>query len=215
MENKKQEDGNGIQDQLDLSPYKKLWKAIVREDWKQVRNEVLNDKPFALTSPISAFYETVLHILVNSEKALPLVREIVNRIDPDSLGKTDYQHDTALSIAAYVGNKKAAKMMAMKNPELLSRTNYSGDSPFHAAARFGHEETFRCLLTVAQATEMNDQLFFSGDNGATIVRYLISANLYGKRNSPLVLVYIDLVFIVTNRRSGLKKNCHKDVKILI
>ncbi|XVF65757.1 hypothetical protein PTKIN_Ptkin09bG0275600 [Pterospermum kingtungense] len=175
MENKKQEDE--IQE-LDLSPYKQLWKTIVREDWKEVKKE-LNRNPLALTSPISEFYETVLHILVNSEKALWLVREIVDKVDSDSLGKSDYQHDTALTIAAYVGNAKAAKMMARKNTEFLTRINFSGDSPLHAAARFGHEETFRCLLTVARTTEMDDQSFFSGDNGAMIVQYLISANLYG------------------------------------
>ncbi|XVF65762.1 hypothetical protein PTKIN_Ptkin09bG0276100 [Pterospermum kingtungense] len=179
MENKKQDQSleDGIEE-LDLSPYKQLWKAIVREDWKEVRKE-LDLKPLALTSPISEFYETILHILVIYEKALPLVRELVDKIDPDSLGETDYQRDTALSIAAYAGNKKAAKMMAMKNPDLLRRVNYSGDSPFHAAARFGHEDTFHCLLTVAQTTEMDDQSFFFGDCGAKIVRYLISANLYG------------------------------------
>ncbi|XVF37596.1 hypothetical protein REPUB_Repub20aG0023100 [Reevesia pubescens] len=164
--------------ELNLAPYKQLWKAIVREDWKEVRKE-LNRNPLALTSPITEFYETVLHILVNSEKARWLVREIVDKIDSDSLGKTDYQHDTALSIAAYVGNTKAAKLMAWKNPELLTKVNYSGDSPFHAAARFGHEETFRCLLTVARTTKIDDRRFFSDENGATIIQYLISANLYG------------------------------------
>ncbi|XVF37599.1 hypothetical protein REPUB_Repub20aG0023400 [Reevesia pubescens] len=175
MEKKQQEDEIL---ELDLAPYKQLWKAIVREDWKEVRKE-LNRNPLALTSPITEFYETVLHILVNSEKALWLVREIVDKIDSDSLGKTDYQHDTALSIAAYVGNTKAAKLMAQKNTELLTKVNYSGDSPFHAAARFGHEETFRCLLTVARTTQMADRSFFSGKNGATIIQHLISANLYG------------------------------------
>ncbi|XVF37595.1 hypothetical protein REPUB_Repub20aG0023000 [Reevesia pubescens] len=175
MEKKKQE--NEILE-LDLAPYKQLWKAISCEHWKEVRKE-LNRNPLALTSPITEFYETILHILVNSEKALWLVREIVDKIDSDSLGKTDYQHDTALSIAAYVGNMKAAKMMALKNPDLLTRCNYSGDSPFHAAARFGHVETFRCLLTVARTTQIDDQSFFSGENGAMMIQYLISANLYG------------------------------------
>ncbi|XP_022722118.1 uncharacterized protein LOC111279394 [Durio zibethinus] len=176
MEKKRQEEGNV---EADLAQYEELWKAIVHEDWKEVKKQLELLGNDGLRSPITAFYETILHILVNSEKALWLVEEIVRKIDADSLGKTDYQHDTALSVAAYVGNTKAAKMMALKNPELLTRFNYSGDSPFHAAARFGHEETIRCLLSVAQTTQMDDQSFFSGDNGATIVQYLISANLYG------------------------------------
>ncbi|WRX22086.1 PGG domain - like 10 [Theobroma cacao] len=148
------------------------------EDWKEVKKQ-LDSNPLALTSPITALYETVLHILVNSKQALWLVEEIIDQIDSDSLGKTDHQHDTPLSIAAYVGNAEAAMMMARKSPELLTKINHSNDSPFHAAARFGHEETFSRLLTVAQTTQMDDQSFFSGDNGATMVQYLISSNLYG------------------------------------
>ncbi|XVF29541.1 hypothetical protein REPUB_Repub15cG0130300 [Reevesia pubescens] len=176
MERKKEEEGNV---EPSLAQYEELWKAIVHEDWKEVKKQLELLDNHALISPITAFYETILHILVNSEKAIWLVEEIVGKIGANSLGKTDYQHDTALSIAAYVGNTKAAKMMARKNPELLMRFNYSGDSPFHAAARFGHEETIRCLLSVAQTTQIDDQSFFSGDNGATIVQYLISANLFG------------------------------------
>ncbi|XVE80943.1 hypothetical protein DITRI_Ditri15bG0022300 [Diplodiscus trichospermus] len=183
IERKKEEDGNL---EPDLAQYKELWKAIFREDWNDVKKQLQLLDKHALTSPITAFYETILHILVNSEEALWLVKEIVEKIDADSLGKTDYQHDTALSIAAYVGNTKAAKMIARKNPGLLERFNYSGDSPFHAAARFGRGETVRCLLSVAQKSQMDDQRFFSGDDGATIVQYLISANLYGKRNSRLI-----------------------------
>ncbi|XVF65751.1 hypothetical protein PTKIN_Ptkin09bG0275200 [Pterospermum kingtungense] len=175
MENKKKEDGIP---ELELDCYKELWKSINRSDWKEVKKELYR-KPSAFTSQISEFYETVLHILVNFKKALGLVREIVDKVDSDSLGKADYQRDTALSIAAYVGNSEAAEMIAMKNPGLLTRTNISGDSPFHAAARFGQEETFRRLLKVATVTEMNDQSVFSGDNGATIVEYLISSSLYG------------------------------------
>ncbi|XVF65769.1 hypothetical protein PTKIN_Ptkin09bG0276800 [Pterospermum kingtungense] len=176
MERKKEEDGIV---EPDLAQYEPLWKAIVHEDWKEVEKQMNLLGTQALTSPITAFYETILHILVNSEKALGLVAKIVKKIDSDSLGKTDYQHDTALSIAAYVGNTKAAEMMARKNAELLTRFNHSGDSPFHAAARFGHGETIHRLLYVAHASQMDDQRFFSGDNGTTIVQYLISANLYG------------------------------------
>ncbi|XVF29538.1 hypothetical protein REPUB_Repub15cG0130100 [Reevesia pubescens] len=147
MERKKEEEGNV---EPSLAQYEELWKAIVHEDWKEVKKQLELLDNHALISPITAFYETILHIL-----------------------------PWPLSIAAYVGNTKAAKMMARKNPELLMRFNYSGDSPFHAAARFGHEETIRCLLSVAQTTQIDDQSFFSGDNGATIVQYLISANLFG------------------------------------
>ncbi|XVE80936.1 hypothetical protein DITRI_Ditri15bG0021600 [Diplodiscus trichospermus] len=176
LDRKKEDEGNL---EPDLAQYEDIWKAVVREDWNEVEKQLQLLDEHALTSPITAFYETILHILVNSENALWLVEKIVEKIDPESLGKNDYQHDTALTIAAYVGNSEAANMMARKNPELLERFNYSGDSPFHAAARFGHEETIRCLLSVAQTTQMDDQTFFSGDNGATIVQYLISANLFG------------------------------------
>lgn len=176
MEKKKQDEGNL---DLGLDRYEPLWEAISLEDWKEVKKQ-LDSNPLALTSPITALYETVLHILVNSKEALWLVEEIIDQIDSDSLGKTDHQHDTPLSIAAYVGNAEAAMMMALKSPELLTKINHSNDSPFHAAARFGHKETFSRLLTVAQTTQMDDQSFFSGDNGATMVQYLISSNLYGK-----------------------------------
>ncbi|XVE80937.1 hypothetical protein DITRI_Ditri15bG0021700 [Diplodiscus trichospermus] len=172
--------------ETDLAQYEELWKAIVCKDWNEVENQLEKLGEHSLTSPITTFYETILHILVNSEKAIWLVKKIVEKIDADSLGKTDYQRDTALSIAAYVGNTEAAKIMACKNPGLLERYNYSGDSPFHAAARFGHEETIRCLLSVAKITQMDLESFFSGDEGATIVQYLIYANLHGKRNSAML-----------------------------
>ncbi|XVE80941.1 hypothetical protein DITRI_Ditri15bG0022100 [Diplodiscus trichospermus] len=176
LEIKKEKEGNS---EPYLAQYEDLWQAIIREEWNQVEKQLEKLGEHALTSPITAFYETILHILVNSKEALWLVKEIVRKIDANLLEKTDYQDDTALSIAAYVGNTEAAKMMASRNPGLLVRLNYSGDSPFHAAARFGHEETIRCLLSIAQKSQMDDQRFFSGDNGVTIVQYLISANLYG------------------------------------
>ncbi|OMO88699.1 hypothetical protein CCACVL1_08257 [Corchorus capsularis] len=185
MKKKRQEEEGENGREPDLARYEDLWKVIVHEDWKEVKKQVKRlqeSYPDALSSPITEFYETILHILVNSdsEKAHCLVSEIIEKIDAEALGKTDYQHDTALSIAAYVGNTKAAKMMARKKPELLTKLNYSDDSPFHAAARFGQGKTFRSLLLVAQTSElMDDKSFFSGDNGSTIVQYLISANLYG------------------------------------
>ncbi|OMO92463.1 hypothetical protein CCACVL1_06839 [Corchorus capsularis] len=179
MENKKEKEG-----ELDLGRYAELWKAVKDERWEDVKRQ-LDKQPDAITAPITEFYETILHILVNWKDALWLVKEIIKDIEeeggPSVVEKTDYRGNTPLSVAASVGNAEAAEMIAQKKPDLLKKFNFRKESPFHLAAKARHEETFKRMLNVGQAKlkEQDIDRLFSGFIGASIVENLLAANLYG------------------------------------
>ncbi|OMO99229.1 hypothetical protein COLO4_13426 [Corchorus olitorius] len=181
LSEKKKEEGNV---EVDLDRYAKFRKAAKQGKWQDIKTQNLDKiSDDHLTAPITEFYETLLHLLVNCKGALWLVKEIVEKIDITSLGKTDYEGNTALSVAASVGNAEAAKMIAQKNPGLLLEPNHSNETPFHLAAKLTHDHTFKLILAVAESekklTNDIDTNLFCSSSGVSIVENLLDANHYG------------------------------------
>ncbi|OMO92464.1 hypothetical protein CCACVL1_06840 [Corchorus capsularis] len=177
----KKEEGNV---EVDLDRYAKFRKAAKQGKWQDIKTQILDKiSDDHLTAPITEFYETLLHLLVNCKGALWLVKEIVEKIDTTSLGKTDYRGNTALSVAASVGNAEAAEMIAQKNPGLLLEPNHSNETPFHLAAKLTHDHTFKLILAVAESekklTNDIDTNLFCSSSGVSIVENLLDANHYG------------------------------------
>ncbi|XP_021727660.1 uncharacterized protein LOC110694800 [Chenopodium quinoa] len=94
----------------DLGGYLPLYKAVVRGDWNEAR-KFLDEDPEALIAKITIASETALHIAVGTGKDLEFVEKLIRRMSPEDLALTDQNGETALSVAAVVGNIRAAKLL--------------------------------------------------------------------------------------------------------
>uniref|UniRef100_A0A803LC19 Uncharacterized protein n=1 Tax=Chenopodium quinoa TaxID=63459 RepID=A0A803LC19_CHEQI len=97
----------------ELGWYLPLYKAALRGRWKDAR-KIIDEDPEALTAKISIASETALHIAVGTGTDIPFVEKLVKNMSPEELALTDQNGETALSVAAIVGNLEAAKLLDME-----------------------------------------------------------------------------------------------------
>ncbi|OMO54355.1 hypothetical protein CCACVL1_27869 [Corchorus capsularis] len=190
MEMKKEEEGDS---QVDLAGNAELLEAVKDKRWRDVKR-LLDKQPDTIRAPITEFYETILHILVNYCKDADAIAHLKHIIDPDddkpivfeeaivfeALEKTDYRGNTPLSVAASVRNAEAAKKIAKKKPDLLLKLNpRSQETPFHLAAKLRRDHTFKGMLHVAENDANIKTSLFSAPTDVGIVENLIAASHYG------------------------------------
>ncbi|KAL2907022.1 Ankyrin repeat and sterile alpha motif domain-containing protein 1B [Bienertia sinuspersici] len=132
----------------DLGGYLPLYKAAVRGEWNEAR-KFIDEDPEALTARITIASETALHIAVGTGKDFEFVEKLIKRMSPEDLALTDHNGETALSVAAVVGNIDAAKSLVNKNPDLPNISGKSG-LPIHRAAQYGQHELINYLLGVTK-----------------------------------------------------------------
>ena len=93
--------------------------------------------------------------------------------------------DTALSVAAMVGNTPAAKLFLKRDPQLALIVNNDSRLPITEAARFGHKKVVLLLLRFIEDGMMEP----SGDKpGYSLLNLLIMAGFYGEQNFTHFLV---------------------------
>ncbi|KAH9621681.1 hypothetical protein KSS87_012249 [Heliosperma pusillum] len=158
----------------DLGEYLPLYKAAVRGEWRNAR-KFFDEDPEALTAKITIASETALHIAVGTGKAIKFVEKLVREMTTENLALTDLHGETALSIAAAVGNIEAAKILVNKNPDL---PNISGKYvfPIHKAARFGHKGMVLYLMDVTRHDILTNP--FVGEVGGRLLIDVIAADFY-------------------------------------
>ncbi|XP_074275216.1 uncharacterized protein LOC141599175 isoform X2 [Silene latifolia] len=93
----------------------------------------------------------------------------------ENLALTDLHGETALSIAAAVGNIAAAKILVNKNPDLPNIPGKYG-FPIHKAARFGHKEMVLYLMDVTRDDILTNP--FVGEDGGRLLIDVIAADFY-------------------------------------
>uniref|UniRef100_A0A803MHE2 PGG domain-containing protein n=1 Tax=Chenopodium quinoa TaxID=63459 RepID=A0A803MHE2_CHEQI len=159
----------------DLGGYLPLYKAVVKGEWNKAR-KFLDDDPEALTAKITIASETVLHIAVGTGKDLEFVDKLIRRMSPENLALTDQNGETALSVAAVVGNIRAAKLLVSKNPD---SPNISGKLglPIHRASQYGQETMIRYLLDVTRDDIESSP--FAGESGGKLLIDIITAEFFG------------------------------------
>ncbi|KAL5546512.1 hypothetical protein UlMin_006199 [Ulmus minor] len=77
-----------------------------------------------------------------------------NPFGVDSECQVTCQRNTVLHIAAKFGNKASTEQILTSHPSLVHEINMKGDTPLHIAARLGHVEVAKLLITFAKTQEV-------------------------------------------------------------
>ncbi|KAM7256753.1 hypothetical protein ACFE04_012494 [Oxalis oulophora] len=86
--------------------------------------------------------------------------------------------DTALSIAAIVGNVGGAKMLVEKYQDLTKIVNRDGKIPLIEAARHGHKDMVLYLLRYCDAAMLKDAESSADKPGVLLLNFLLTARFY-------------------------------------
>lgn len=138
----------------------------------------------AVTSPITPFKETALHLAITSKKSSSprgnrFVRELLKKMTPEDVKDlVDVRGGTALHYAAEVNNTKAARMLIHKNRDLPNAKDHlpGGNTPLHWAAQFGQREMVDYLM---KKTNVPD-ILANDDQCAWLLRRLTHSEFYGE-----------------------------------
>ncbi|KAL2906992.1 Ankyrin repeat domain-containing protein 13C [Bienertia sinuspersici] len=143
----------------DLGSYLPLYKAVLEKHWNETR-KFLDEDPIGTTK---------------EPKDVEFVEKVIRRISPENLALTDRNGETALSVAAVVGNTYVAKLLVNKNPHL---PNISGNFgfPIHKAAEYGERDMIWYLLEVTRDDIESSP--FVGESGAKLLIDIITAEYF-------------------------------------
>ena len=153
-----------------------MYKAALDGQWNEAR-KFLDDDPEAFRTKITIASETALHIAVGTGENIDFVEKLIRRMSPEDLALIDQNGETALTVAAVVGNVKAAKLLVNKNPDLPNISGKQG-LPVLRAANYGQEEMVKYLLAVTRGDIEPSP--FAGESGAELLIAISTAEFFGK-----------------------------------
>ncbi|XP_031254336.1 uncharacterized protein LOC116112325 [Pistacia vera] len=173
------------EDREQCEKYLSLYKAILEGNLETVQ-QICHDNKEALRARITVNWDTALHVAVGigTCKANDIVKYLLDQmpIDDDLLVKKNKEGNTILSVAAIVGNVRAAFMILMKNKHktLIQDSNNSKRIPLIEAARHGQKKMIEFLLPFSNSYfDYADLTGFSDDSGVSFLNSLIIAGFYG------------------------------------
>ncbi|XP_031261012.1 uncharacterized protein LOC116119213 [Pistacia vera] len=127
----------------DLTKYRPLYKAILEGNLESIK-DFCDWNPEAVRVRITVNLDTALHIAAGKE-ANHIVKFLLCFMSKDDVGLQNNEGNTALSIAAIVGNFQAAQMIMGRHPDLVAVANNSGRMPIIEAALHGQKKMIRYL----------------------------------------------------------------------
>lgn len=132
-----------------------LYRATLAGDWETTRQFIESNNGL-VTAAITPSSDTILHIAVVAGKLhVPFMEKLVAVMSKKDLEAKNDTGNTALSMAAMVGNTAAAKILVRKNPGLLYISNEQQYLPVHEAARCAHKDM---LVYLRQVTDASDDI---------------------------------------------------------
>ncbi|CAL5363366.1 unnamed protein product [Camellia sinensis] len=149
--------------------------AAIKGDWESAM-KFIEELRVAARVPITRYSETALMIAVRIIRRNHFVKKLLQKMEPEDLANRDVEGQTALLIAAGVGNIEATKLLVEKNPTLSNVDDFDGEIALQCAARHGNREVVLYLL---DATKQDQQLQpFEDKLGAELLCDLSSSGLY-------------------------------------
>ncbi|KAK6943518.1 Ankyrin repeat [Dillenia turbinata] len=138
-----------------VDPYLPLYHDLKKAGNPMIR-QLLESKtvPDELRRCITPYRQTIFHIATMQQQK-NVVKDLVKKLTPEDLKQKDDMDDTALLLAARVGNEKIARYIIESCPELVTIGNAVGDIPLVVAAHFGHKSTVRYLYSVTPEEHLN------------------------------------------------------------
>uniref|UniRef100_A0A7N0T925 PGG domain-containing protein n=1 Tax=Kalanchoe fedtschenkoi TaxID=63787 RepID=A0A7N0T925_KALFE len=161
--------------------YLPLYRAALTDNW-EAAEPIFDRDPDALTSRITGWWETALHIAVGTNCSHRFVENLVTRIaavDITKLRTPNYMANSSLHYAAKAGNTRAARALVEKDPEMVSLVNQCGHTAVKLAAWFGRKETLVYLLGVTpHVIGEAGTSPYSGSPGGDLITLAITAGFY-------------------------------------
>ncbi|XP_028794069.1 uncharacterized protein LOC114749695 [Neltuma alba] len=155
----------------------RLYKAICDNKW-EIAKALLEEKPNALTSKITASGKTPFHVAALFGHA-NIMEELLKLLeDPEFLETVDDIGSTPLLIASVTGITQVAKCLVDKNPYLLAIPSYlTCELPVTSAFRSGHHEMGRYLYSQTPLEYLQPR-YFGHPLGPTLLRYCLQTQCF-------------------------------------
>ncbi|KAJ4723008.1 putative Ankyrin repeat-containing protein [Melia azedarach] len=178
-----------------------LFKFSVRGQWDNLM-EVYKNNPAAGEAKITKSEDTALHIAVTSGKTdiVSKLAETMGENASNILKIRNKRGNTALHLAAALGNVEMCNCMASKDPTLLVARNKESETPLFSAALHGKKAAFLCLHSFNQQKDSSlcrkslalqiihcypDLVDFLNENGLSPLHILASKSNAFKSSSCL------------------------------
>ncbi|XP_054824742.1 uncharacterized protein LOC129322445 [Prosopis cineraria] len=126
------EDGVGDARKIYLKTCVPLMKYALRGDWENAQPFLLHQR-MLVNAGIAKGHPTMLHLAAGANH-FHFVKQLLNYLNEDDLALQDSEGNTALCLAAGVGNIKLVEIMLQKTPSLPGIRNREGLTPLHIAA---------------------------------------------------------------------------------
>ncbi|EXC16955.1 Ankyrin repeat-containing protein [Morus notabilis] len=148
-----------------------LFAYAMKGQWDEVV-KIYKRSPVVRKAKITKSEDTTLHTAVSvgqTDTAL----ELVEICEEDILELENAKGNTALHIAAALGNLRVCKSMISKNQNLIALRNLNGETPLFLAALHGKIEAFLYLHTLS-----NEDYLVRRNDGDTILHAAISGEYF-------------------------------------
>ena len=151
-----------------------LFAHAMKGEWLKV-SEIYEKSPEARKAKLTKSEDTALHIAVTVGQTETAVR-LVEIVSEDILKIADAKGDTALHIAAALGDLSVCRSMASKSSGLITARNNKGETPLFLAARHGKKEAFLFLYSLGG----RDDFHVRRNDGDTILHAAIIGEYFSE-----------------------------------
>ncbi|CAL9138445.1 unnamed protein product [Musa acuminata var. zebrina] len=120
--------------------------------------------------PLNLMEDPMLNVVIEYKKT-DLAKRLIQNMPAEKNGPlwyANYHGDTALHVAATVGDLDVAEALLRKNSGLVSARNRKNETPLHKAALYGHETMFRDLVKMGSHVPDDRR-----EDGATVLHCAI------------------------------------------
>lgn len=168
---------------------KKLFTSVMKKKWKEVV-EVYGKDPMVQKEKITKSGETGLHIAVSDGKEEVVAKMVASvcTLSPEerkeALQTHNYRKNTALHLAASMGNVKMCRIIASAEPSTVDYRNVDGETPLFLAALYGRKQAFLWLHYIRNSDSISSPIYENcrRNNGDTILHCAIRGDYFGKLN---------------------------------
>ncbi|KAA8527931.1 hypothetical protein F0562_035200 [Nyssa sinensis] len=158
-----------------------LFEIAMRGEWNKVV-EVYRSNRFAREAKLTKLGDTALHIAVTDgdEDIVQIMVESIPKEDASGiLNLKNGRENTALHLAAALGNKAICQCIGSKDPKVINARNVEGETPLFVAVRNGKQEAFLCLHELYNnGKRETDYMPCRKHNGDTVLHSAISGEYF-------------------------------------
>ncbi|MFS7965425.1 putative ankyrin repeat-containing domain-containing protein [Helianthus anomalus] len=150
----------------------------MKGDWKAAKS-ILEKQPSLIRYAITENEETLLHVAASAERTKAVVEFVKNLVTLMGNADLELQNknwDTALSLAAQVGNIDTAMVLVKKNPTLTEIPNKSKVMPLYMAILFTQPAMARYLYGISKGISGD---FWSHENRGWVLQKCVEADMFG------------------------------------